>query len=79
MSIHANATDVVVITTAACASLQSCDIWTAFGQGAKRRFLACHCIATTLGHEDSMGLLFLRHALTGWDLVSVTWHWEKTA
>ena len=59
----------VVLAIAVSIVLQHCDIWVAFGNGSKLRFIPCHLIAAKLGNDGSWGLL-LMHALSGCDTVS---------
>ena len=67
--IHATDTDVVVIAIAVSSVLPNCEMWIAFGHGAKLRYIPCHTIASALGNEASWGLLLL-HAISGCDNVS---------
>ena len=69
MMIHATDTDVVVIAIAMSSVLQHCEIWVAFGHGARVRHIPCHVIANELRGEASLGLLLL-HAISGCDTVS---------
>ena len=49
--------------------LQNCEVWIAFGDDNKLRYIPCHRIANKLGTDASSGLLFF-HALSGCDTVS---------
>lgn len=67
--VDATDTDVVVLAIAMSGYLPGSDIWVAFGNGTKSRFIPFHLIAAQLGPEASLGLLFM-HALSGCDTVS---------
>lgn len=69
LMIQATDTDVVVIAIAVSSVLQDCELWIAFGHGAKLRYIPCHLIAAELGNDASWGLLFF-HAISGCDTVS---------
>ena len=43
----------VVLAIAVSIVLQHCDIWVAFGNGSKLRFIPCHLIAAKLGNDGS--------------------------
>ena len=49
--------------------LHNCELWVAFGHGAKLRYIPGHRPAAILGEEASQGLLFM-HAVSGCDSVS---------
>ena len=67
--IHTTDTDVVVIAIAVSSVLHGCEIWIAFGHGAKKRYIPCHLISQILGSDVAWGLL-LPHGFTGCDTVS---------
>ena len=43
--VHVTDTDVVVIAITVSSVLRDCEIWIAFGHGAKQRYIPCHLIA----------------------------------
>lgn len=61
--IHATDTDVLVIAIATASHLSNAEIWLAFGHADNFRYISAHIIAERLGHELSVGLLYL-HAIS---------------
>ena len=71
-AIISNDTDIVVITAALFEKLAEeglKELWVAFGQSGKRRWLPIHKLIENLGTEICKGLPFF-HAFTGCDMVS---------
>ena len=55
--IHTTYTDVVVIAIAVSSVLHGCEIWIAFGHGAKKRYIPFHLITQLLGSDVGWRLL----------------------
>ena len=70
--IKANDTDVLVIAISVLPSLQELgleNMWIAFGQGAKARWIPVHEVVSAIGPEKARGIPYF-HAFTGCDVVS---------
>jgi len=75
--VHVTDTEVVVIVIAVTSVLRDCEIWIAFGHGAKQRYIPCHIIEAELGKDASV--ICLCHALSGFCLPAFHEVEKKTA
>ncbi len=77
--IHANDTDVLVLCIAFFHTLSLDELWIAFAQGKRRRYVPVHAICEHFADKEMMTALPIFHALTGSDTSFLAGIGKKTA